>query len=313
MCQKNRVVQNLPQVVLQCVYLWKIGEFDEIAISSMVFSSISIIVTIVAMITEKQILNASGHAIIKFKVSGTMIVSKSSEYRNKTWGLKKSLSDVLGLNHKIIEILRPNKIPNGLQMTVNIHLNHIQSRDIDYKKLLIKCQQSGQLAEIIKTQWKLKAVPDVSSIDFQIQESKNRINSRVTISVQSVESIQSDIKTKDHGGKRGRGEVNNYHAGNIELEPMPQVNDMNMINTAGYPDNESSDNNGSDNDKDKGTTFGANTIGNDHNTVIRNDGEGELDNHNNDDVGRDDDVIQYVNKTAGGNDFVIKSDEATLM
>lgn len=261
------------------------------------------------MITEKQILNSSGYAIIEFKVTGTMILSKSDVYRNMTRGLRQSLASVLGLKRSLIEMKRPNEIPNGLQITANIHLNHILSRDIDYKQLLIKCQTSGQLAEIIQDVWKLKAIPDVSQINFQVQESKNRVKNTVPIRIQSIEGEQPEMMAHQTRGNQNQnfGEVNNYNSGNIELEPMPHMNVMNVTNTAGHSDDESSDSH-----VDGNTTFGVNTVGNDHNTPGDN-GDTEPDNDNNDAARSDNDVIQYINETAKETDFEKEIDGNTLM
>ena len=182
------LIENLPQVILQCVYLLQIGDFDFIAISSMIFSLISIIVMIVSMMTEKKILNGAGHGKAEFDVTGSMILGKAHHYRNKTKGIRNSISSVLGLESEVIEVMRPTKIPSGLNISTNIHLNHIQSRDIDYKQLLTKCQQSGQLAEIIKNEWKLQSVPSVSKVRFKVLESKDRMKSQISLRVNSVQS-----------------------------------------------------------------------------------------------------------------------------
>ena len=51
----------------------------------------------------------------------------------------------------MIVIQRPRKIQHGLQMTLEIHLNHTKSRNIDCAKWLIHLYQHGKLKEILKT------------------------------------------------------------------------------------------------------------------------------------------------------------------
>ena len=103
------LIENLPQVIIQCIYLLQIDKLDLIAISSMIFSIISIIVTIISMLTEKKILNSAGHGNAKFDVTGSMILSKAHHYRNKTKRIRNSISSVLGLESELIEIERPKK------------------------------------------------------------------------------------------------------------------------------------------------------------------------------------------------------------
>ena len=135
------LLENLPQLVLQTLFLLKIEQF-------------SIIVTVISAITEKKVLNDSGYAIVQFEVTGISLAKKAYQCRNQVNKIRNQIAVHLALDSKqLIEILKPSMISNGLAITMHIHLNHIQSRDSNHKKLLNELQQSGQLAEIFKNEW----------------------------------------------------------------------------------------------------------------------------------------------------------------
>eukprot|EP01084_Bolivina_argentea_P301772 520705_1 len=199
-------LENAPQLVIQSLFLVQIGQFDDITVLSMIFSTISIIVTIASMITEKQILNSCGYAMVEFEVTGTSVIQKTDQCKNQVRIIRGQISSILGLNQQVIEIMRPIIVPNGLKLTIYIHLNHIESRSIDYKMLLNQCQQNGQLAGIIQNSWKLQSIPIISKIKFNVEESKDRQNSTVSIRVQS--------EIQQH---------NNLNNMNLVLAPAPVV------------------------------------------------------------------------------------------
>ena len=157
-----------------------------IAISSMIFSVISIIVTITSMITAKQILNSQGYGIVIFDVNLTAsMYDKLSEYQHKTKKFSKLLSTALGLDEHLIEIEKPQKIPQGLKITIKIHLNHIKSRDIDYQKLLNNLHENGKISGLLKHVWDLNENLNISSFQFKMQESKDRQKGTIPIKVNS--------------------------------------------------------------------------------------------------------------------------------
>ena len=150
----------------------------------MIFSLVSIMVTIISMKTTKQILDSQGYAVVKFDVTGS-VTNKLDECRNETRRIGSRISDALGLDKDLIEIQRPKKIPNGLQMILEIHLNHIQSRDIDYEETLTDLYQNGTLSEILRASWDLQIKPEITSFEFKVHESKNRQRRLVTIQANS--------------------------------------------------------------------------------------------------------------------------------
>ena len=218
----------------------------------MIFSLISIIVIILSMIIEKNVLNSQGHAMVEFDVTGSTIGANSHQFRNKTKQIRNQISNKLGLNERLIEILKPRKIPNGLRFTINIHLNRISVRDNDYEKLLDEAQKNGSLGEIFQNSWDLQSVPNVSNIEFMVNESKRWKENIVSISMdnQSAALKERGSEIDQSSGNNVGGSLNDYLSNNqrkssfagsmeeegvienIELAPMPQINETDaMINT----------------------------------------------------------------------------------
>ena len=249
------LVQNVPQIVLQIWYLWKIGGLNTIAISSMVFSFISIMVTTISIMTTKEILDSQGYAVVKFDVTGS-VSQRCDECRNKTKKIGILLSNSLGLDKGLLEVQRPRKIPNGLQMILEIHLNHIKSRNIDYEKKLIGLYKNGELAEMLKTSWDLQIMPTISSFEFKVEESRNRQKGAVTIKVNSVDTTdkfpenigtlpeQPTVNTVN----RTPGEGNNDDDDDAE-SASDDVMYINGIISSGGMDNNNNGNNNNNNNK----------------------------------------------------------------
>ena len=227
------VSQNFPQLVLQISYLWTVGVADEIAIISIIFSIISIIIAVTSIITQKVLLNAKGYAVVEFDITGSSVSSNSDKCRNKTSYIRDKISNELGLKKHLVEVNRPKKIPNGLGMTVNIHLDSILNRDIDYKKILNRLRDTGKLAENLKNFWDLHHAPKVSEITFRVEESRNRMKSAVTIKIENKTAanlnlqnvLSSSTKPNDTNAlNEGKCEIVEPDAAQIELEAMPKVN-----------------------------------------------------------------------------------------
>ena len=222
------MLENTPQLVLQTIFLWKINQFSGIAVASMIFSIISIMVTIASMIIEKQILNSSGYAIVKFNITGSSVVQKINKCRNRVKTMRNQIAAELGLDHRLIEIMRPRPIKGGLEIIIHIHLNHIQSRDSNYQKEIEQCQQNGRIAEISKNVWKLDGVPIISTISFQVKESKNREKNTVKIAVKSVSTNDNMFE--------GAISIESVIHNNNYLPPQPHIKHIEMVTREGLND-----------------------------------------------------------------------------
>jgi len=184
------LLENIPQVIIQAVYMWQLGEIDKVAVASMFFSSISIIVTITSVFTQRFAVNSSGYAVIRFSVTGDCLTGKAYVARTQVHGIRDQLGSLLGISSpKLVEVLKPQIVPQGLLMVIHIHLNDIQFKDVPYKHHLEHFQENGRLAEIFRACWRLDSAPICSTIEFGIVEAANR--NTVKIAMQSKSATQS--------------------------------------------------------------------------------------------------------------------------
>ena len=230
--QINIFIQNIPQMILQTIYMIEIGNLQPIPISSLIFSFISIITTIISMRSTKNILDSSGFAIIQFDVTGPSILVKAKKYMTRTAKIRQNLALFLGLPDKrFIEMLRPENIPNGLRVRAIIHINRITARDIDYKKLLNESHSNGQLQDILKRSWSLEDDFVITKFMFTVKESKQWISEQVSIKM-NTNLTNHHLQNKHNKYSHERLESGEMEENSdIELAPVPQVNINNTTTT----------------------------------------------------------------------------------
>ena len=178
-------------MMLQTIYMIHIRDLNTIAISSILLSFISIITTIISMSSTKKILDSSGYAIVEFEIKGPSIMKKISQCRNRISRIQKQLSICLGLpNQRLIEIMRPEIIPNGLRVRAIIQVNRVSNTD--YQQLLNEAYHNGQFRQILHSSWSLGNDFCISGIDFTVKESKNTMNIQMNTNVQHTKPQQNE-------------------------------------------------------------------------------------------------------------------------
>ena len=258
----------------------EINNIHTIAISSLICSLISIISTIASIISRKKILDSSGCAIVGFDITGQSIVDEVKVYKNQIMAIRRKLATYMGLpNERFVEMMRPEHIPNGLRFRIIIHINRITARNIDYKKLLDKANQNGQLQEIVKSSWRLNHNFAISEIYFAVKESKIWIANTININIDT--GSNDHVQNNDHNLMEGN---NDFH--HIQLESMPQVNigQTNGIHTGEEEESDDSDQT--------------------QNWVTENDKmRGPGNNINDEDENENEDIIDAINKTRAEDDI----------
>ena len=137
----------------------------------MVFSLLSIIISLFSILTRKSVLRAAGHYEIKFDVTGLSNIKKC---RNLVKDIKNALAISFGLDPSLFEILRPMQIPKGLQLSIDIRMNNVQQIDMNIIEMMNKLNESGQLAKILQQSWTLKKIPSISNIKCHYNQSQQR-------------------------------------------------------------------------------------------------------------------------------------------
>ena len=92
--------ENVPQLVIQSIFLWYAEEFEIVAISAMALSLISVIVAVTAMMTKKQILDSSGYASVTFKVMGSALTERGTyNLIRRMRKIREQIASVLGVRY----------------------------------------------------------------------------------------------------------------------------------------------------------------------------------------------------------------------
>ena len=149
------LLENVPQLILQIWYIRELHGFENaITVASLIFTSISIFVSILSLCVLKQIVYDQDAVLIEFMVKGQMIVSRAKN-TSRRWVLQEQLGTILGLNKNLIEVERPQKIAGGVKVCLNIRINDGDARKKDLEELMRKAMHSGQLAQTMNECWDL--------------------------------------------------------------------------------------------------------------------------------------------------------------
>ena len=186
--------QNLPQLVLQSIFLISSNGANEgIAISSIIFSSISIIVSILSMTMERTIDFTQSYAVITMNVTGDCVRKRAKQCRLMCKRLQEEFAVIIGVEKNTIEMIKPTSITNGFMIKFHVYVNDKVNTRIDFEKILNEANDKDKLAEIIKESWILEDDPEVKDIQCIVIESKEqRINSEITTD-NTVEMLEAQI------------------------------------------------------------------------------------------------------------------------
>eukprot|EP01083_Nonionella_stella_P039106 106358_1 len=125
-------LENLPQLCVQSYYIWISENVNNpIAISSIIFSMVSIIISTMHLMIEKQINYQQKYVIIKLHVTGECVVQKRSNCKTLSHDLKRKLGTYLGINAKTIEIMKPTNIDGGVKVRIILTKNGKNDRQND--------------------------------------------------------------------------------------------------------------------------------------------------------------------------------------
>ena len=185
------VFQNLPQLALQIWFLFGIngGEYGNIiAISSLIFSLISIVISVMSMFMEKSLIDSQQCIVISMDITGNDVMAKIEKCKIRIKHIKKSICSLIGVDNGVTEILKPKSIPEGLRLEMYLYLN-VEEKTVEFEKSLNKARKNGQLATIITKHWKLKNVPVVHNISVNVYESKEQRKH-----TKEIQNVQTEIQ-----------------------------------------------------------------------------------------------------------------------
>eukprot|EP01083_Nonionella_stella_P261123 889472_1 len=164
------LLENLPQLFLQSLFLASLGRLDDwITLSSITFSLLSIIVSMLSMITQRSISRGQSTVSISMSVTGTAVLSKMNNCMRMKSKLIKEISSFVGASQSITEVVKPSHIKHGVQATVKFN---VSDSDKDYFQTLVEAQASGKLQKIFENAWDLSDVPVIDNLQQSVVQSK---------------------------------------------------------------------------------------------------------------------------------------------
>eukprot|EP01083_Nonionella_stella_P191748 709484_1 len=194
--------ENIPQVILQFVY-WTISRTQSIiVVISMVYSGISILVTLITIYTQKRIIYMQQAVCIQFDVTGTSIAKHSAKLRNRFHGIQREISKLLGVDKAVIEVIRPMIIANGIRIMLLIKVDgDVNEHLVRFKTTMHDSDDTNNaLFYAVKNGWDLEAVNDdrgvqISDIQLSAKESKQAVQESRHIQLSKATDSQQEIKS----------------------------------------------------------------------------------------------------------------------
>jgi len=169
------LLENVPQLLIQIIFVNLIKEWDPIAGSAMMLSFVSIFVSIAGMLTEKRIMNDQSIAVVQFSVCSDEVMVNMYRLKRRVFKIRDQLAGILGLNEpKLVEMQKPMALPGGLRVTFYIWLEQVDTRLVDYEKVLTEAVGSGRVVKIVQSAWDLNQVPTVSDLYYSEEISRNQ-------------------------------------------------------------------------------------------------------------------------------------------
>ncbi len=119
--------------------------------------------------------------LIRFDIcdgSNGSIARNSDKLRNRLWGVRREFSKVLGVHKTVIEVNRPENIPNGIQMTLLVKVDgNVEAHMQKFEKLLDENEGNKSVLNALKIGWKCDDVTAddtirILNMDLSVKESK---------------------------------------------------------------------------------------------------------------------------------------------
>ena len=153
----------MPQVVIQTLYI-SMYQVDAVAIISTLFSSISIIVTVLTMFTQKSIMKKQSFMVIEFEVNGVGLKRGMERRANR---IERWIAMILDAPLSSVDMEQGHFLSSGgFQLHIEVDVNKDESAD--YKKLIQEVIDNGSMADIFKKYWKVPKVPYFTNLRCDI-------------------------------------------------------------------------------------------------------------------------------------------------
>ena len=181
------ILENVPQLILQIVFLTKLGSFDEATFIALLSSSISVILSIVDIWSAQRMLKVMDNQNdgrfsannIEFTIHGQNSENKNSEINDKKRvlltkprALAKAIAETLVVDERTVEIYQLIASDDGIKVGFNVYSVDHPLEDI--LRDLLERENHIKMKLLITKHWRLKQYPEIS--EFREEERRNSAN-----------------------------------------------------------------------------------------------------------------------------------------
>merc|ERR1712228_1054118 len=182
------ILENVPQLILQCLYLWLTLKMNEYIVwISISFSFLSLILSVLSMIEQKKLSESTGYDEISFDVTGSMVTAENEsgdryKHRNKYKQIQASFAGEFGLSVDLLEVMKPTPVQNGFKVKIFVFVGNARSIDQRFAR---KMKDTANLAEIMMDCWKLESLPTISNTFHCRHSSKKSKDNEIELQIDS--------------------------------------------------------------------------------------------------------------------------------
>ena len=188
----------------------------EAAVMSTVFSSVSILITILGIYTQSNLMRNQQSVLIQFKVDG--MSGQQRKLQLKTKGIKREIASILEIDDNVIEIEKPK----GFIFRVFVFINNAYYKETDYKRLMERAVNDGKLAVMIGKYWNSQNVPTISDLKYSELQSDAQRDSTVNIVMVNAKSKEMATDMVDNGLPAVNPKTVNARSA-VEMEAEPEI------------------------------------------------------------------------------------------
>jgi len=210
--------ENAPQIVLQATSFGLSGKsiFDAqnvIVLSSMAFSLISIVISVLSLTLEKALSKTQNRVVITMDVTGDCVQERVKQCRTMNYQVLQSVSSIIGVPVRSMEVVKPVYVKGGLGLDIIVYIGmeHAEGT-IEYDQALKDSVSNGQLQGMVLSAWGLREDPFIDNITQQILDKSEgpMINTNRAQRILSLSQIEpqgnrhpvSNDSATDNGGGR---------------------------------------------------------------------------------------------------------------
>ena len=202
-----------------------------VAVSSILFSLISIVITVLSIAARHSILRRQQIVIVQFDVIGQGVLSG----KTKTKGIRNGLAPMLMVDPRVIDFERPLGVDygqsEGLRIKMLLYVNHSHDQSIQFKARCSSALSTGGIARVFQKEWKLESVPMVQNLECDTIKSDEQKSNTVTVQMTSNSYVDSrmDPGTPVYALEQPQYNASNRNAQRMMMDDVPLANQPQVI------------------------------------------------------------------------------------